>query len=189
MYPSEYAYRDDYVTRAESASANCRRYPPREGDMGIVYILCDGQQLKLSDSDRGSNTEYTATSYYAWSAGSADQLLFIFPTRVSLTTITLHYYSDSVRGRPKLIFYAVPDDFNVWDVPTTRAPQVEVALVQPGGSQRSVRINVNFNTMKVLIYKFSSSFTFAVSEVEFFICSKFLLEINIIDYLSLKFQI
>ena len=35
------------------------------------------------------------TDYFVWSAGSADQLLFIFLTRVSLTTITLHYYSDS----------------------------------------------------------------------------------------------
>ena len=27
VYPSEYAYWDDSVTRAESTSANCRRYP------------------------------------------------------------------------------------------------------------------------------------------------------------------
>ena len=62
------------------------RYPPRDGDWGIVYTHCDGAQLKLSDSDRGSNTEYTATSYYEWNSGSYAQLLFIFPTRVSLTT-------------------------------------------------------------------------------------------------------
>ena len=80
VYPSEYAYHDDSVTRTESASANCRSYPPRSDDMGIVYIHCDDQQLKLSDSDRGSNIDYVATSYYEWSAGGADQLLFIFPT-------------------------------------------------------------------------------------------------------------
>ena len=70
--------------------------------MGIIYIHCDDQQLKLSDSDRGSNIDYIATSYYEWSAGGADQLLFIFPTRVSLTTITLHYYTVTVSE-------AVPD--------------------------------------------------------------------------------
>ena len=53
-----------------------------------------------------------------WSAGRGGQLLFIFPTRVSLTTITLHYYSDSVPGLPRLRFYAVPDDFNARDAPT-----------------------------------------------------------------------
>ena len=132
VYPSEYAYREDSVARAESASANCRRYPPRNGDGGIMYTHCDGQQLKLSDSDRGSNTEYTATAYYVWTAESYNQLLFIFPTSVSLTTITLHYYSDSVRGRPRLRFYSVEDNFNVWDVPIVH-PFVGIASVPPGG--------------------------------------------------------
>ena len=172
MYPSEYAYRDDSVTRAESARANCRRYPPRDGDMGIVYIHCDGGQLKLSDSETGSNTKYTATFYYVWTTtGSAGRLLFIFPTRVSLTTITLHYYSDSVRGLPRLIFYAVPDDSDIWDELTSGNPYEGIASVLPDGEpagHRKVSINVTFNTKKVLMYKFTSSFMFAVSEVEFF---------------------
>ena len=172
VYPSEYAYRDDSVTRTESASANCRRYPPRDGDGDIEYTHCDGGQLKLSDSDRGSSTEYTATSYYVWSAGGAQQLLFIFPTRVSLTTITLHYYSDSVRGIPKLRFYAVPDDFDVWEALTSGTPFVGVASVPPGGEpagSRSVSINFDINTRRVLMYKYRSTFLFAVSEVEFFL--------------------
>ena len=171
-YPSEYAYKDGSVARAESASAKCRSYPARDGDGGIIYTHCDGGQLKLSDSDRGSNSEYTATSYYVWSAGSADQLLFTFPTRVSLNTTTLHYYSDSVRGLPRLRFYAVPDDFNVWDTLTIGNPYVGVASVPPGrepAGRRKVRISTNFNTKKVLMYKYSGSFQFAVSEVEFFI--------------------
>ena len=172
MYPSEYAYRDDSLTRTESASANCRRYPSRDGGEGIVYIHCDGQQLKLSDSDRGSNTEYTAISYYVWSAGSDGQLLFIFPTRVSLTTITLHYYSDSVRGRPRLRFYTIGDNFNVWDSPIN-APFVGTGSIPPGGEPiggRNVTIKVNnhFNTTKVLMSKLMSNFQFALSEVEFF---------------------
>ena len=174
VYPSEYAYRDDTVTRAESATANCRRYPRRDDDMGIVYIHCDGQQLKLSDSDRGSNTEYRATSYYVWSAGSDGQLLFIFPTRVSLTTITLHYYSDSVRGLPRLRFYAASDDFDVGDRLTSGNPYAGIASVPPGrgsAGHRSVSISFNFNTQKVLMYKYNSDFWFAVSEVEFFRCN------------------
>jgi hypothetical protein len=171
VYPSEYAYRDDSVDRAESARANCRRYPPRDGDEGIVYTHCDGEQLKLSDSDRGSNTEYTATSYYVWTAGSTGQLLFILPTRVSLTTIILHYYSDSVRSLPRLRLYAVPDDFDIRDAQTTGNPFVGINEVPLGGDldqdRRNVRINTYFNTKKVLMYKFSSSFQFAVSEVEF----------------------
>ena len=99
------------------------------------------------------------------------QLLFIFTTRVFLTTITLHYYSDSVLGLPRLRFYAVPDDFDIWESPTTSTPHVNVAAVPPGGEpagRRNVSINVNFNTQKVLVYKFSSDFQFAVSEAEFF---------------------
>ena len=137
------------------------------------YFHCDGTQLKLADNNLGSE-QFRSSSHYQWPAGSDGQLLFIFPTRVSLTTITLHYYSDSVRGHPRLRFYAVPDDFNVWETPTTGIPYAGVAAVSPGGvpaGHRSVSINFNFNTMKVLMYKFSSSFQFAVSEVEFFIMS------------------
>ena len=143
--------------------------------MGIKYIHCDGVTPKLSDSGRGSNAKYTATSYYEWNSGSAKQMLFIFPLTVSLTTITLHYYSDRVRGLPRLIFYAVPDDFNVWDALTTNYPNKEVASVSPGGDPegtRSVSINVNFSKKRILMYKFSSNFKFAVSEVEFFMCGK-----------------
>ncbi len=100
------------------------------------------------------NHTVASSEYYWWSTGSDGQLLFIFPTRVSLTTITLHYYSDSIRGLPRLRFYAVVDAFDVWDAPTTNFPHVEVAAVQPGGEpagHRSVSINVNFNTKKVLM--------------------------------------
>ncbi len=173
MYPSEYAYRDDSITRAESPSANCRRYPPNHLLAGVHpehYIRCDGTQLKLTDSNFGRE-QYQATDYYVWSTGSDGELLFIFPTRVSLTTITLHYYSDSIRGRPRLRFYAVPDDFDVWDALTTSIQFVSIALVPPGGEpagRRNISINVNFNTKKVRMYKFSSSFQFVVSEVKFF---------------------
>jgi hypothetical protein len=167
VYPSEYAYPDDSVTRAESTSANCTRYPSRD-----AYIHCDGEQLKLSDSDRGSNTEYTATSYYVWTAGGSEQLLFIFPTRVSLSTITLHYYSDSVQGRPQLRFYDVPDKFNVWDAPTN-TPFVGIASFPQGGDPTgsrnvTIKININFNTKKVLMSKLPSKLQFAASEVDFF---------------------
>jgi hypothetical protein len=154
-------------------------YPSTAVDAAITYFHCDGQQLKLSDSDRGSNTEYRATSYYEWNSGSADQLLFIFSTRVSLTTITLHYYSDSDQGLPRLRLYTVPDDFNVWDAVTSGNRYVHVDIVSGGepAGHRRVSISVNFDTKKVLMYKYSSqSLVFAVSEVEFFKCGKYLLK-------------
>jgi hypothetical protein len=147
------------------------------------YIHCDGIQLKLADSNFGRE-QYQSSEYYKWSSGGSDgQLLFIFPTRVSLTTVTLHYYSDSIRGLPRLRFYAVPDDFDVWDPPTSGNPYGDIYAVPPGGEpagRRSISINANFNTKKVLMYKYSSSFQFAVSEVEFFKC----MQEGMIRYLS-----
>jgi hypothetical protein len=173
VYPSEYAYRDDPVSRAESESANCRRYPSSAPSYA-VYVHCDGGQLKLTDSDLGRE-QYRSSDYYVWTAVSAERLLFIFPTRVSMTTITLHYYSDSDRGRPRLRFYAVPDDSDVWDALIIGNPYyVDVASVPSGrepAGRRNVSINVKFYTKKLLMYKNSSSFQFAVSEVEFFTCS------------------
>ena len=176
MYPSEYAYRDDSVNRAESGSANCMRYPNHLLAPGVSsdqYTHCGGMQRKLTDSDLGQE-QYQPTDYYVWIAGQGAQLLFIFPTNVSLTTITLNYYSDSVRGLPKLRFYAVPDDFDVWVIPTTSYPRVDVTAILPDGEpadRRNISIKVNINAKKVLMYKFSATYQFAVSEVEFFNCT------------------
>ncbi len=112
--------------------------------------------------------------YYSWPTGRNAGLLFIFSTRVSLTTITLHYYSDSVRGLPRLRFYAVPDDFNIWNAPTTSTPYIDVPSVPPGGEpagHRNVSIDVNFIKRRVLMYKFNSNFVLSVSEFEFFNCT------------------
>ena len=75
----------------------------------------------------------------------------------------------------RLTMYAVPDDFDVWNTTASGIPYVEVTAIPPGGEpagRRSVSINVNYNTKKVLMYKYSSTFAFAVSEVEFITCSK-----------------
>ena len=157
MYSSEYAYKCGSVQSFESASANCRRYLSglKVGIFTEQFIHCNGTQLKLTDSNLGSE-QYISSDYYEWSASSAHQLLFIFPTRVNFTAITMHYYSDSDRGLPRLRFFAVPDDFDVWDAPHAAYRYVEVAAVSPGGEPagpRNVSIEFNFNTMKVLLLK------------------------------------
>ena len=100
-----------------------------------------------------------------------------------MTTITLHYYSDSVRGLPRLVFHAVSDDYNIWDGLRTNYRPTEVAAVPPDGEPvglMNVNINVSFNTRKVLMYKSSADFGFAVSEVEFFTCdSKLILTVTV----------
>ena len=169
----------DSVYRDERNSANCRNY--QSGLQALVqsyyYIHCDGTSLRLTDSDFGSE-QYATSDYYVWLADETryHQLLFIFPTRVNMTTITLYYYSDSVRGLPRLRFWAIPDDFDIWDAPTASYSYVEVAAVPQGGepaSRRNVSINYNIvvNTRKILLVKFSSNFSFAMSEVEFFTCN------------------
>ena len=177
ILPSENGYHRDRVYHSESISANCRNYPPA-GDVGQSihpehHIHCDGTPLRLTDSDIGSE-QYTTSYYYVWTAGSGNrQLLFIVPTRVNLTTITLHYYSDSIRGLPRLRFWAVPDDFDVWDAPNSIYSYAEVAAVLPDEESAGINnVSVSFKivtvTMKLLLYKFSSDYSFALSEVEFF---------------------
>ena len=154
---------------SERSSVSCRQYASGlEANVYTEqYTHCDGSQLRLTDSDLGSE-QYNSSDYYLWNAGSSgSQLLFIFPTRVNLTTITLHYYSDNTKGLPRLRFYAVPDP------PTARYSRVDIAAVPPGGEpagRRNVSVNVNFNTKKILMYTFSNSLFWAVSEVECFTC-------------------
>ena len=173
VYPSEYAYHKDSVRRSETASANCRNYPSslgiRTDSRSEEYTHCNGTQLRLTDSDVGEE-QYRSSYYYEWSAGSEPrQLLFIFPTRVNLTTITLHYYNDSQRGLPRLRFYAAPDDFDVWNAPPGNNRYSDIAAVRPGESagRGNASINVDFTTTKVLMVKIGSNFKLAVSEVQF----------------------
>ena len=183
MYPSEYAYKEDSVTRPESDNAKCRNYPPgnlQSGDHPEDFIHCSGTQLKLTDSTFGQE-ECRIRDYYVWSADKDGRLLFIFPTGVSLTTITLHYYSDNIRGLPRLRFYAVPDDLDIWTVPAIATPRIDTTEAPRNGEPagcRNVSINVNFNTKKVLMYKYRSVFQLEVSEVQFF-CSSCKLASNI----------
>ena len=178
MYPSEYAYYKYSVsTRAETASANCRNYPSgltAQDTRSEDYIHCDGIRLRLIDSNFGPE-QYSSGYYYVWNAETVPrQLLFIFPTRVNLTTITLYYYSDSQRGLPRLRFYAAPDDIDVWNAPPGNNRYVKIAAVAPGeesAGRRNVSINVNFTTSRILMVKLGSNFQLAVSEVEFFTCS------------------
>ena len=98
-----------------------------------------------------------SSNYYVWNSRIGEQLLFILPTRVSLTTITLHYYSDSVQDLPKLTFYAVPNDIDIWDQPTISYQHASVSPDKESAGCRCVSINVNFNTKKVLKYMFSGN--------------------------------
>ena len=176
VYPSEYAYHKDSVQRNERSSAACRGYPELHVEVVNVftkdYIHCDGTPLRLTDSDYGSD-QHTTSDYYVWFGGSgSSQLLFIFPSRVNLTTITLHYYSTGGRGLPRLRFYAVPNDFDVWDAPTASYSYVDVAPVPPGeepAGHRNVSITYNYyiSTSKLLLVKYSSNYPFQVSELEF----------------------
>ena len=168
-YPAEYTYEALSATSSETYTATCTRY----GE-GNYYANCNGQPLILADSNFGFE-QYESSGRYLWKASSDNsQLLFVLPVRVTLTTITLHYYSDSDRGLPRLRLYSVPDDFNIWNTVNHIRYYVEVAALPPGrepAGRRSININVNFNTKKVLMFKFSSDFQFAVTEVEFFTCS------------------
>ena len=89
VYPSGYAH---HFSLAPNFGTNCMRYRSnlQPNVYTDQYIHCHGTQFKVT----------------GWS-NETNQLLFTFQSKVYLTTITLHYYSDSVRGRPKLRFYAV----------------------------------------------------------------------------------
>ena len=176
VHPSEYAYYFGHVNREESDTANCREYPSnlQPNVFTNQYIHCNGTERRLTDSDHGSD-QYFVSKYYVWGNRTRIKLLFAFPKRVNLTTITLHYYSDSVRGLPNLRFFAVPNDFDVWNALTPSYSYVDISAVPPGGEpggHRSKSITVNFRTRKILMYKHTNAdFQLAVSEVEFFNCS------------------
>lgn len=175
VYPSEYAFQDNSVGRSERRNVNCRSYA-HSLQIGVItehFKHCDGSNLRLTDSEFGSQN-YSSIYYYWWSSDKKDsQLMFIFENKVNLTTITLHYYSSSTQGLPKLKFFTVPTDFDIWDAPTANYRYVYINEKLPGGEPEGIKstsINFNFNTTKVLMFIPRRAFQFALSEVEFFGC-------------------
>ena len=66
---------------------------------------------------------------------------------------------------------AVPDDFNVWNAPYGSYGYIEIDAVQQderSAGRRNVSVGFNFITRKILMSKYRSDFSFAVSEVQFF---------------------
>ena len=183
---SKYAYHMDSVITNEGPPT-CKAYNSglKQNVVTENYIICDGSTLRLTDSDLGSE-QYTADKYYLWTTSSSNRhLLYIFPKRVNLTTITLHYYSDNTRGLPRLRFFAVPDDFEVWDALVSSYVRIDVAEMPPdseSSGQRNIIITYNMNTMKVVMSVDEPDFQFAVSEVEFSVCSSKLIQTCIINY-------
>ena len=109
-----------------------------------------------------------------------------------MTTITLHYYSDSQRGLPRLRFIAAPDNFNVWDATPGNSRYADIAAVpqvEESPGRRSVNISVNFTTTRILMIKFGSNYMLSVSEVEFFNLTSKILEDDCVRLLSNQLSI
>ena len=170
---SEYAFDDNSVTRTERASANCRTYPTGNLLGGIHpenYIHCDATQL-IPTLNKSSTSPLTVMYGIL---GVVNNCCSYSPQESPWLPSHCTTYSDSVRGLPRLRFFAVPDDFNVWDAPRTSYPRVDIPSVPSSGEpagHRSNGINVNFNTKKVMMFKYSSNFNLAVNEVQIFNCS------------------
>ena len=167
-------YHSRFITATERATAMCTIETVTVAGSPENYKYCysNGTQPRLTDSELGPEKSINYSLYYEWNRETT-QLLFIFSTRVNLTTITLHYYSGSQNnGLPTLMLFAVPDNFYVWNNATFgNHTSVRVTAEPPADSgsrgRRNVSVNVNFNTKKVLMVKERSGFNFAVSEVEF----------------------
>ena len=58
VYPSEYAYHYNSVSRSENRNADCRRYPVDHDNVGVdeeQYTHCDGRPLQLADDNYGQD--------------------------------------------------------------------------------------------------------------------------------------
>ena len=171
--PTEYSYKDSSVIRP--VRSNCMKYASTSDNVdAIQYIHCDGNKL-LTDSNIGpSQYDSSRTPLYIWTSSNSQRLLFVFPTTTTLAMITLHYYSGYYQGNhraglPRMRFYAVPDDFDVWDAVIGSPFTIVVSAVSPEeerpAGRRSVNINFNFSTKKVLMVKLGSDFHLAVGHV------------------------
>ena len=108
MFPSNYSFINTHIENIMSINqSRCTN--------NASYTTCQHPNT-LTDTITGGNTE----DYLVWnSTNRFSRLLFTFPTEIPVHTITLYYYTrrqtSSQTATPiNLIFYAAPDDYELW---------------------------------------------------------------------------
>ena len=122
----------------------------------------------LTDSNAGGNTSNTQ-DYLVWnSTNRFSRLLFTFPTKIVLRTITLYYFvgRGSATANPRLEFLAVPDDFTLGGT-TPDSTSLLSATLSEAGSSANVSLCPTMMS-KLLVTKNNEDYRFGLSEVEFF---------------------
>lgn len=80
-----------------------------------TYISCTSSLLSDNSLGPANFNESMNKGYYIWNnSGQRQVMLFTFSQNITLTNIEIVYYYYG-RGRPKLRFYLVEDNFQVWD--------------------------------------------------------------------------
>lgn len=177
LQPSTYAYRSDALENsAVDDTPNCA-----ETDLdGIMYTSCNLPGLILTDTLLGpAQFEADSNSYYHWTKTRTNQILFTFPTNVSVFMLQLHFYTDHDNGiaLPKTRLYLVDDSFRVSDTVDESSSSTRSFTIDahPGESGVNERINVSRRltdpfqnrTTKILLRIDQDKNALAVSEIRF----------------------
>ena len=146
-----------------------------ENVSGRVYMHCSN--TVLTDGYRGpaNFNEGDTRPYYIWDKPQKQRLLFTFPRTISLTSIILYYYHSINYALPKVRFFPIGDDFQIWDqVPN----DVLSTTIGPVGSSQymgkaSIAVNLTASISKLLmLVEMHKSYGLALSEIEFCINGK-----------------
>lgn len=176
LTPSSYAYRTDALLNSVvDDTLNCR-----ESELGIMYTNCS-HPIILTDSLLGPAQFNVADSspYYHWNKENPrNQILFTFPTSVSVSVLQLYFYTDKDNGiaLPKTRLSLVNDSFQVSDTideSTTSSFTID-AVIGGDGENRltnvSRRLTGQFQRMTtqvLLRIEGDKVYALALSEIKF----------------------
>ena len=169
VHPVSYSYLDGSFTSLEStAAAHCATPITRDE---LVYLTCTSSALTDGDPGPANFTGTDSEEYYIWDNSKvSQQMLFTFARNFSLTAIRINYYYFR-NGKPKLRFYLVEDDFQVWD--STTADHTSTTFDNMRLEENSTERRIDTNTVHGIVSKillvsvFDKRYRTVLSEVTF----------------------
>lgn len=169
LQPRSYTYRADALVNSD-VDSQCSE----EDINGTTFTTCSSPHMILTDMTLGPD-QFNASdpsTYYHWNKDTMNQILFTFPTNVSVSRVQLHYYTNQGSGiaLPKSRLTLVNDTFTAADTLNDSIESFTIDEMTMGDEGLNIAnrdLAGQFTTQILLRVEEHKVYALALSEIKF----------------------